>query len=41
MFCRFSAGEQLQPAFTPLFKLGFLDAWLVIMLTMMIMILDS
>jgi hypothetical protein len=24
---RFSAGEQLQSAFTPLFKLGFLDAW--------------
>ena len=39
MFCRFSAGEQLQLAFTPLFKLGFLDAWLVIMLTMMIMIM--
>ena len=27
IFCRFSADELLQQAFTPLFKLGFLDAW--------------
>ena len=36
MFYRFSADEQLQPTFTQLFRIAFLDAWFVIIIIIII-----
>ena len=39
MFYRFSADEQLQPTFTQLFRIAFLDAWFVIIIIIITIIM--